>query len=78
MLFESMFMNFESNGTKQCIPTLFETMFGAVERNVSIVFHITQRFENKNDTLYILTLFKPMHTPIPKDTFHAMDWTNRQ
>jgi len=53
-------------------------MFGAVERNVSIVFHITQRFENKNDTLYILTLFKPMHTPIPKDTFHAMDWTNRQ
>ena len=38
---------FESKDAKWCIPTLFETLFGATERNISIVFYKSIiKFEN--------------------------------
>ena len=40
------------------------TMFGAAERKRSIVLYITPKFENKNDNLYIPTLFGAISSDI--------------
>jgi len=58
----------QNKDAKVCILMLFTTNF----------CNCIEKLESTNAKWCILTLVKRMNTRIPKDTLHAMEWTNRQ
>ena len=60
--------SFENKDTKFGIMLLCETKF----------WNCREHLENKNAKWCTLALVKSMSVCITQDTFHAMEWTNRQ
>ena len=58
----------ENKDAKIRVLMLFETKF----------WNCKETLESQNAKWCVLTLSTSMSARVPKDTFHAMDWTNRQ